>query len=74
MELPISQYFVDYCYNKDLHGNTLLEGKPHNLLNSICSMIEPGMDIDTNFNSLVKYIIALKEKNILATPQDFPAL
>jgi len=43
-------------------------------LNSICSMIEPGMDIDTNFNSLVKYIMTLKEKNVLSIPQDLPTL
>ena len=67
MELPITSYFVDYCYNKELHADELLEGKPQNLLNSIYSIIKPGKGMD--FNNLLNYIMTLKEKNILSTQQ-----
>jgi len=67
IELPITQYFVDYRYNMDLHGNKFLKGRPYNLMNSIYSIIEPGTDM--NFNNLLKYIMTLKEKNILFESQ-----
>jgi hypothetical protein len=63
MELPLTQYFVDYYYDKDLHENKLLEGKPKNLLNSVYSIIKPG---DMNFNKLLNYVLTLKEKDVLS--------
>ena len=72
MELPLTQYFVDFCYNKELHGNKLLEAKPQNLLNSIYSIIEPGKDM--NINNLLRYIMTLKQKSVLFTQQDLPPL
>jgi|SRR5918996_2211906 hypothetical protein len=70
MEPPIAQYFVDYYYDKDIHENRFLEGKPQNLLNSIHSIIEPGKD--TNFNNLLNYVLMLKEKSLLSVQQDLP--
>jgi hypothetical protein len=72
IDLLVIPYLVEYCYNRDIHGNTLLEGKPHKLLKAICSMFEPGMDMDSNFGSLIKYIMTVKEKNVLSVPQDLP--
>jgi len=68
IELPLIQYFADYYYDNDLHENKLLEGKSRNLLNSIYSIIEPGRDM--NFNNLLKYMMGLREKNILPAPQE----
>jgi hypothetical protein len=71
IEPPIAQYFVDYYYDKDIHENRFLEGKPQNLLNSIHSIIEPGEDM--NFNNVLKYVLRVKEKSLLSVQQDLPS-
>jgi hypothetical protein len=71
MEHPLTQYFVDYSYNKELHENKF-EEKPQNLLNSIHSIIEPGKD--RNLNNVLKYILTIKEKSIFPPLQDLSAL
>lgn len=72
MELVITSYFVDYCYNRELHADKLLEGKPQNLLSSIYSIIKPGEGMD--FNNLLNYIMTIKEKNILSIQQGSPPI
>lgn len=72
LEPPITNYFVEYCYNRDLNDNKFLEGKPHDLLNSIYSIVEPEKEM--NINTLLEYIWTIKVKNALCTTKLVPSL